>query len=165
VPGPSAPIAALAGSGLPTDRFVFDGFLPARRAARRKRLQVLAGEGRTLVLLESAHRLAESLEDLAAVFGEQREVCLAREISKLHETFLLATAGELARRVRREPEQQRGEVVLVVAGCSEAAANENRARAVLEQLLAELPASRAAALASRLTGVPRARLYQWTRKP
>ncbi len=161
IPGPSAPIAALAGSGLPTDRFVFEGFLPARQGARLRRLQALAAEPRTLLLLESGRRLPRTLEDLVRAFGAAREVCLARELTKLHETFILDTASGLLQRVREDPEQQLGEVVLVVAGCPEGEGDEGRAREILAQVQEHLPASRAAALVSRLTGVPRSRVYQW----
>ncbi|RME32608.1 MAG: 16S rRNA (cytidine(1402)-2'-O)-methyltransferase [Gammaproteobacteria bacterium] len=161
VPGPSAPLAALAGSGLPTDRFTFEGFLPARHGPRLRRLQALAGEPRTLILLETGRRLADALEDLVRAFGPQREVCLARELTKVHETFILSTSAELSRRVREEPEQQRGEVVLVVAGAPEETGDEGRAREALALALEHLPASRAAALVSRLTGIPRSRIYGW----
>ncbi len=164
IPGPSAPIAALAGSGLPTDRFVFEGFLPARHGARLRRLQALAAEPRTLLLLESGRRLPGTLEDLVRAFGAEREVCLARELTKLHETFILDSASGLLQRVREDPEQQLGEVVLVVAGCPEGEGDEGRAREILAQVRDCLPASRAAALVSRLTGVPRSRIYQWVRE-
>lgn len=119
VPGAQAAVSALAVSGLATDRFVFEGFLPARSGGRRERLVELAGERRTLVFYESPHRLAATLADLAAVFGETREAVVVRELTKLHEEICRGPVGELAR--RWEGEKVRGEVVLLAAGAEEIA--------------------------------------------
>src|SRR5574337_1815520 len=116
VPGACAAIAALSAAGLPSDRFVFDGFLPAKSAARRARLRELGDESRTLVLYESSHRILECCADLVATFGAEREAALLREITKLHDTHLGATLGEIAERIETDPEQRLGEFVLVVAG-------------------------------------------------
>ncbi|MDX1610391.1 MAG: 16S rRNA (cytidine(1402)-2'-O)-methyltransferase [Halofilum sp. (in: g-proteobacteria)] len=159
VPGPSAILAALAASGQATDRFVFEGFLPPKRPARRKRLQALRAEPRTLVLYESAHRLAATLDDLAAVFGDQRSATLARELTKRFETIRLAPLRTLADWVAADPDQSRGEMVIVVAGAPEQPASAADLDRVLELLLAELPPARAAAVAARLTGVPRKQAY------
>jgi 16S rRNA (cytidine1402-2'-O)-methyltransferase len=162
IPGPSALLAALSAAGLPTDRFVFEGFLPAKAAARQQRLQALLHEPRTLVFYESPHRLLSCLQDLVAVLGGERRACLARELTKLHETVLSLSLGELARRVEQDADQQRGESVLVVAG--EAAGGDDteaaEQRRVLEILLAELPVRQAAELAARLTGGRRNELYR-----
>jgi 16S rRNA (cytidine1402-2'-O)-methyltransferase len=163
VPGPCSPIAALSVAGLPTDRFVFEGFPPARARARRERFDGLAGEERTLVWLESSHRIAASLADMAAAFGDEREATLARELTKLHETVYSGSLAELAERVAEDADARRGEFVIVVAGASEAVRGDDvrvTADRVLDVLLEELPVRQAAALASRLTGEPRNALYR-----
>ena len=160
VPGACAAIAALSVAGLASDRFVFEGFLPARPAARRARLQTLAGEPRTLVLYESAHRIEESLADLADVFGIDREAVLARELTKRFETVLTLPLGELAARVAADADQRRGEFVLLVAGHAEAEdACLPEGRRVYALLREELPPARAARLAAAITGAPRRALY------
>ena len=113
VPGPSAVIAALQVSGLPTDSFTFVGFLPPRQAARRRRLEELHGRRETIVAFESPHRIAACLEDLVSVWGE-RPIALARELTKVHEEVLRGTAAEV--RAALVPEKQRGEMVLVLGG-------------------------------------------------
>ena len=161
VPGPCAAIAALSVSGLPSDRFAFEGFLPPKSGARREKLSALAAEARTLVFYESRHRIAECLADAAEVIGAQRRATLCRELTKLHETVLPATLGELAARVAADPEQQLGEIVLVVEGAGDAAdAAILREGARVYALLAkDLPPGRAARLASAITGAPRNALY------
>ncbi|TAN08406.1 MAG: 16S rRNA (cytidine(1402)-2'-O)-methyltransferase [Rhodanobacteraceae bacterium] len=161
VPGACAAIAALSVAGLPSDRFVFEGFLPAKPAARRTRLRELAGETRTLVLYESSHRIVECCADLGAVFGAAREARLLREITKLHETCLGATLGDIAGRLACDPEQRLGECVLVVAGCAEEAGAElAEGRRVYALLRAELAPAQAAKLAAAISGAPRKALYE-----
>jgi len=162
VPGPCAAIAALSVAGIASDRFVFEGFLPAKAAARRERLQQLASEPRTLIFYESSHRIAESLEDLASAFGGARPATLARELTKLFETVIAATLAELHARVLADANQQRGEFVLVVAGAAGAAADATLAegRRVFALLREELPPARAAKLAAAITGAPRKALYE-----
>jgi 16S rRNA (cytidine1402-2'-O)-methyltransferase len=162
VPGPSAVIAALSAAGQPTDRFVFEGFLPARATARRERLKALADEERTLVFYESSHRVVAALADLAAAFGAGRSATLARELTKTWETVRRGTLGELAAWVEADRDQRRGEIVLVVAGMDgkpSGAAGVTLADA-LDALLPELPPARAAAVAARLTGVKRREAYR-----
>ena len=113
-PGPSAITAALAVAGLPTDRFCFEGFLPARASERRERLAALVDETRTLVFFEAPHRIAESLADLAAAMGPEREAVIAREITKAHETIYRGTLAQLAQRAQSEANMARGEITLVV---------------------------------------------------
>jgi 16S rRNA (cytidine1402-2'-O)-methyltransferase len=159
VPGASALVAALSVSGLPTDRFVFEGFLPAKSAARRERLTALAGEARTLVFYESVHRLRESLQDMAAAFGQERRAVLARELTKLHEGVREAPLRELADWAARDPAAGKGEVVLMVAGAAAVADAGQDAERVLKALLAELPVKQAAALAAEITGLKKNALY------
>ncbi|HET7591660.1 MAG TPA: 16S rRNA (cytidine(1402)-2'-O)-methyltransferase [Rhodanobacteraceae bacterium] len=160
VPGACAAIAALSVAGLPSDRFVFVGFLPSKPPARRARLRELAGEVRTLVFYESSHRIAECCADLAEAFGAEREAALLREITKLHETHLGMTLGEIAARVADDREQRLGEFVLVVAGRGEdAEAKLAEGQRVYALLRAELPPAQAAKLAAAISGAPRKALY------
>jgi 16S rRNA (cytidine1402-2'-O)-methyltransferase len=161
VPGACAAIAALSVAGLPSDRFVFEGFLPPKAAARRTRLQELAGDPRTLIFYESSHRVAESLADMRDVFGEAREGVLARELTKLFETVIGEPLGNLAARVASDPDQQRGECVLMVAGRGEETdAREAEGKRVFALLREELPPAKAAKLAAAITGAPRKLLYE-----
>lgn len=160
VPGPCAAVAALSIGGLPTDRFCFEGFLPARGGARRTRLQALEPEPRTLVFYESPHRVLETLEDCAAAFGGGRLAVAAREITKLHETVYRGTLGDLLARAAGDGDFARGEIVLLVAGAPEEAAAEGGADGhggeldrVLNVLLAELPLKQAAHLAAQIAQV------------
>jgi len=158
IPGPCAAIAALSIGALPTDRFCFEGFLPARGAARRKRLQSLATEARTMVLYEAPHRLRETLQDCAAVFGGERHATVAREITKLHEMTYRGPLSELAARADADADFARGEIVLLVAGAPQPAEEEGGADGrggaldkVLGILLKELPLKQAARLAAQIT--------------
>lgn len=160
VPGASALIAALSVAGLPSDRFAFEGFLPAKAAARRERLSLLAGEARTLVFYESAHRIEETLADAAAAFGAQRPAAIARELTKLFETVIDGGLADLQARVAADPNQRKGEFVLLVQGAGdEADAKVAEGRRVYAKLSEHLPPSTAAKLAAELTGAPRKALY------
>ena len=160
VPGPSALVAALSVAGLPSDRFAFEGFLPAKASARRERLAELAGEGRTLVFYESSHRIDESLADLREAFGDGRPAVLGRELTKLFETVLDGSLADLHARVLADADQRKGEFVLVVQGVGEDAdailAEGRRVHAILAR---QLPPSAAARLAAEITGAPRKALY------
>ena len=189
IPGPSALTAALSIAGLPTDRFVFEGFLPARAAARRTRLAALVSEPRTLVFFEAPHRIADSLCDLIALLGPGRRAVIARELTKVHESAHRGRLDELLRALGEDPNIERGEITLIVEGAL-ARAHDNdedgaqgaaggaehsaegvaegalRARArgpllaqALRLLLAELPTARAAAVAAQIAGVPRREAY------
>lgn len=161
VPGACAAIAALSVAGLPSDRFVFEGFLPPKPAARRHRLQQLAGEARTLIFYESSHRVAESLADMRDVFGADRDAVLARELTKMFETVLGEPLAELAARVAADPDQQRGEHVILVAGRGEEADTKLvEGRRIFAILRDELPPAKAAKLAAAISGAPRKLLYQ-----
>lgn len=161
IPGACAAIAALSVAGLPSDRFVFEGFLPAKSAARRARLRELAAETRTLIFYESNHRIVEALADFVAELGAQRGLVLARELTKHFETVLDGALGDVAARVGADADQQRGEFVLLLAGAgeSDAAARLVEGRRVYALLARELPPSRAAKLAAEITGAPRNALY------
>jgi 16S rRNA (cytidine1402-2'-O)-methyltransferase len=161
VPGACAAIAALSVSGLPSDRFVFEGFLPPKAAARRTRLQELAEDARTLIFYESSHRVAESLADMRDVFGPAREAVLARELTKMFETVLGEPLETLASRVAGDPDQQRGECVILVHGRSDQAdARVAEGRRIFAILREELPPTKAAKLAASISGAPRRALYE-----
>ena len=159
IPGPCAAIAALSIGALPTDRFAFEGFLPARGAARRKRLESLATEARTLVLYEAPHRVRETLEDCAAAFGGGRSATVAREITKLHETTYRGSLEELLARASEDADFGRGEIVLLIGGAMRADNEDERGAdghggaldRALKILLAELPLKQAARLAAQIT--------------
>ena len=154
VPGACAAIAALSVAALPTARFCFEGFLPARDGARRARLKELAHEERTLIFYESPHRIVEALEACADIFGAERGCVIARELTKLHETIYRGTLAQLIARARQEPDFTRGEIVLLVAGASPMIADATGADLdrVLSVLLEQLPLKQAAGLAAKLTG-------------
>lgn len=161
IPGPCAAIAALSVAGLPSDRFAFEGFLPAREAARKARLAFLAGEQRTLVFYESPRRVLALFEDLEQTFGQARHAALARELTKIHETVLRGSISELRARIADDPEQQLGEIVVIVAGASDATDRaEVDGGTVLRALLRKLPLSEAVDCAAEITGLPRNGLYR-----
>ena len=163
VPGACALIAALAAAGLPSDRFIFEGFLPAKAAGRRARLEQVKEEPRTLIFYEAPHRILECLEDMEAVFGGERPALLARELTKTFETLKGLPLAELRAFVAGDSNQQRGECVVLVGGWSAPEGEQAisaEAQRVLDLLLAELPLKRAAALAAEITGVRKNLLYQ-----
>lgn len=163
VPGACALIAALSAAGLPSDRFIFEGFLPAKAVGRRARLEQVKEEPRTLIFYEAPHRILECLEDMEAVFGGERPAVLARELTKTFETLKGLALAELRAFVAADANQQRGECVVLVAGWSapqDDQAISSDAMRVLDLLLAELPLKRAAALAAEITGVRKNLLYQ-----
>ncbi len=160
VPGACAAIAALSVAGLPSDRFVFEGFLPAKAAARRERLQRLAGETGTLVFYESSHRIVESLADMAAAFGGERPAAVARELTKLFETVLDGTLAQLRAAVEADDNQRKGEFVVMVQGAGDdEQAKIAEGRRLYARLHEHLPPSTAAKLAAELSGAPRKALY------
>jgi 16S rRNA (cytidine1402-2'-O)-methyltransferase len=166
IPGPSAVTTALAVAGLPTDRFCFEGFLPARERERRSKLSALAQEVRTLVFFEAPHRVAQMLTDLAQEFGAGRQAVVARELTKMHESIYRGTLGELALRAGTEENFARGEITLVVHGAEPAAAGVDAQllRRSVELLSRELPPGRVAAIAAQLSGATRAEAYALVRQ-
>ena len=163
VPGPSALVTALSISGLPAERFVFEGFLPRRAAARRKQLETLKNETRTMVFYEAVHRVADTVADLETIFGPDRRVALARELTKIHESLESGTLADIAARLGDDI-PLKGEFVLVVAGAHEDASGDvAEAKRVFEILHAELPAASAAKLTAKITGLSRNAVYDLTR--
>lgn len=161
VPGPCAAVAALSVAGVPTDRFVFEGFLPAKAAARRKSLGSLRSETRTLIFYESVHRIGEVLADIADAFGGGRRACIARELTKVHETVYSGSLAELSARASTDEDLARGEIVLIVAGSDAAGVRGSiDPLALLHELARELPAGKAATITARITGVDRKQLYR-----
>lgn len=160
VPGSCALIAALSASGLASDRFTFEGFLPAKQGMRQQTLQKLATEERTLIFYESPRRLQATLNDMIAIFGEDRPACVARELTKLHETIMSKPLAELAQWVAGDANQQRGECVLLIEGAKQQQdAEEAEVSRVLAELLTELPTKRAAAIASSILNVSKNKAY------
>jgi 16S rRNA (cytidine1402-2'-O)-methyltransferase len=164
IPGASAVISALSVSGLPAARFCFEGFLPARSSARRRHLQALSVEQRTLVFYESPRRIKQALADLAAEFGHDRCAAVARELTKIHESVLTGTLAELHGWLEEHEEQCRGEFVIVVAGATPGHEDDDRARVsskdLLRLLIEEMPVKQAVSVAARITGGKRNALYQ-----
>jgi 16S rRNA (cytidine1402-2'-O)-methyltransferase len=161
VPGASAVVAALCSAGLASDRFTFEGFLPARSSARKVILQNLQNETRTMIFYEAPHRIVECLVDMLECFGASREITMARELTKTFETIIHSTVGALLDVVRNDSNQQKGEIVLVVAGNRiEAQLIDDQAMHTLKVLLADLPLKQACALAAKITGIKKNLLYE-----
>lgn len=164
IPGPCALVAALSVAGLPTDRFLYVGFLPAKRSGRRASLDLLSSEVATLVFYESPHRILESVRDIAKVLGPDREMVLGREITKTFETFYSGSVADVLAELERDPHGNRGEFVVMVRGAAAQAGSEEAATMdvdrMLRVLLAELPVKKVAKMASELTGLSKNELYQ-----
>lgn len=160
VPGPCALTAALSVSGLAADRFVFEGFLPARPAARRQRLRSLVQESRTLILYESSHRIAASLKDLNEVFGPARRAVIGRELTKRFETVRGDSLGKLCSWLTADKDQQKGEFVVLIEGAAPVEPPDDQAQTLLAVLLKEVSVKTAARLAAEITGQNRNRLYK-----
>lgn len=161
VPGPSAVTAALCVSGLPTDRFTFEGFLPARRSRRLHALETLAGERRTMVFYEAPHRIVDALADLCSVFGDDREAAIARELTKRFESVFTGCLGDLLAGARNGRIPARGEMVVAVRGSDAETSDEGATDGMLEAMLDEgVTVKQTAAIAARLTGRSRNVLYR-----
>jgi 16S rRNA (cytidine1402-2'-O)-methyltransferase len=162
VPGASAMVAALSVSGLPSDQVYFAGFLPHKAQARLSRLQQLAVRRETLVIYESCHRIAGALEDMVAAFGPDRQAAFCRELTKTFETVRLASLQALREWVAVDPDQQRGEMVIVIEGNSDTAETfDAQDERWLRALAAEMAPSRAAAIGARVTGMRKRQIYAW----
>lgn len=164
IPGPCALVAALSAAGLPTDRFLYVGFLPAKRSGRRASLESLGDETATLVFYESPHRILDSVRDIADILGAQRELVLGREITKTFETFYCGPAEDVLAELEQDPHGSRGEFVVMVRGAPPQEGNRESAilevDRVLSVLLAELPVKKVAKMAAELTGLSKNELYQ-----
>lgn len=161
IPGACAAIAALSVAGLPTDRFVFEGFPPARTAARRAAFEILLPETRTLVFYESAHRIVETIDDMIAVFGSDRPAVMARELTKAFETQYRGTLADLRAGLARSAEDRLGEFVVLLHGAAaDVDAIAPFAERTLRLLLAELPLKQAVSLAAEIAGVSKNALYR-----
>ncbi|PHS25583.1 MAG: 16S rRNA (cytidine(1402)-2'-O)-methyltransferase [Methylophaga sp.] len=165
IPGSCALISALSASGLASDRFSFEGFLPSKQGARQQALQALENERRTLIFYESPRRLKSCLTDMVAVFGEDRPACLARELTKLHETIDTKPLVELLAWVSDDSNQQRGECVLLIEGIKEQKeSSEIAVNQMLTVLLKELPVKKAAAITASLLDVSKNTAYDMALK-
>jgi len=161
VPGPSALITALSAAGLPTDRFLFEGFLPHKAGGRRERLEPLVNETATLVFYESKHRIIETLSLMAEAFGDDRRACVARELTKTFETFYQGSLADIQDQLKVDDDQTKGEFVVMVEGNPEpATASAFDTDKLFRLLLAELPPKKAAAIVADLTGENKKVLYQ-----
>ena len=160
VPGASALTAALSVAGLPTDRFCFEGFLPAKQKARRVALEALAAETRTMVFYESVHRVRESIADLIDAFGSDRQAFIGRELTKLHEQVLRAPLGDLQEKLVSGEITEKGEFVMVVGGASKPASATVDTDRLLIELADRLPSKEIAKVLARATGESRNSLYK-----
>lgn len=162
IPGGTAVISALAASGLPTKRFIFEGFLPPKENERQSRLELLRSETKTVVLYEAPHRLLKTLEDLATVLGRERELVLARELTKIHEEFWRGNIGDAIALYNQE-RQPKGEYTLVLKGAAETSLITDKAelKRELQQLLAQgMTRSQASRQLAKLTSLSRREIYQ-----
>ena len=160
VVGASAAIAALSVAGLPSDKFYFYGFLPAKTTGRQSELAKIKDLTATLIFYEAPHRIVECIDDMIMVLGDNRQVTFCREITKTFETIYPSTLGELKQFVASDANQQKGEMVLVVAGASELQNHDNQHDELLKRLLQDLSVKKAAQLASDITGAKKNALYE-----
>jgi 16S rRNA (cytidine1402-2'-O)-methyltransferase len=160
VPGPSALISALSVSGLPSDRFVYEGFLPGKKTARQKYLAELANEQRTLIFYEVPHRICASLQDMMEIFGHDRMAVLAKEITKHFETIRRDSLAGILHWLQEDPLRQKGEFVLIIHGAAAAVADVQEATRVLNILLRFLSVREAAGAAAEILNDNKNRLYQ-----
>ncbi|MCO8108657.1 16S rRNA (cytidine(1402)-2'-O)-methyltransferase [Acinetobacter indicus] len=161
VPGACAAIAALSAVGLPSDRFSFEGFLPSKQSQRILSLEKLKGQTATLIFYEAPHRILDSIKDMASIFGAERPVGFAREITKTFETIKKMTLGELVSFIEADHHQQKGEIVLVVGGATaEKDLEQEKLDQLLTRLLQDLSVKAASQLAADLTGIKKKVAYQ-----
>lgn len=166
IPGACAMIAALSAAGLPSDRFAFEGFLPAKQVARVTQLESLAADTRTLIFYEAPHRILETLQDMLSVFGEDREAVIAREVTKTFETIKGDKLAAMVDWVSADTNQQRGEIVLLVHGANKPENAEMSAEheRIMRVLLDDLPVKQAAVIGAKITGLKKNFLYDWALK-
>lgn len=164
LPGACAAITALCASGIASDRFCFEGFLPAKSKARKDKLENIAEEDRTLIFYESTHRILDMLEDMQSVLGEERYIVLAREMTKTWETITGNTIKNLREWLLEDPNRTKGEMVLIVEGKPKSDNNDEispQAVKALELIAEELPLKKAAAIVAELYGYKKNALYQF----
>jgi len=162
IPGPCAAIAALAASGLATDKFVFEGFLPAKKVAQCERLEALKNETRTIILYEAPHRLLQLIDNLLEVMGTERQIVIAKELTKMHETIIAAPLPEIKSWLLADPKRQLGEFVILIQGAKEQkdVTISADARKILAILLQELPTKKAVNITAKITNCDKRELYQ-----
>lgn len=164
IPGPCAAIAALSASGLPSYRFVFEGFLPPKSSARREHLATLTNESRTIIFYEAPHRIMVLLNDLIDIFDGKRPAAIGREMTKTFETFYYGDLNSIQEMLQADPQQQQGEFVVMLHGAADTidlATENSQAKQTLYTLLEELPVKQAVSLAVKITGESKNRLYDW----
>lgn len=159
IPGASSILAGLSCSGLPTDRFIFEGFIPSKKGDRKKRFESLSAEKRTLIFFEAPHRIESSLQDCADVFGRDRQAVLCRELTKTWETFLTGNLANILSEVKTDPNQSRGELVLVIAGQKKSSELDGQSQLLLELLMESLPLKKAASITAQVSGLNKKVLY------
>jgi 16S rRNA (cytidine1402-2'-O)-methyltransferase len=162
IPGPCAAIAALSVAGLATDKFIFEGFLPAKSEGRQRRLELLSHETRSMIFYEAPHRLLSTLQTMAEVFGQNRKIVVARELTKMYESVLSYTISAMIKYFKDHEDEVRGEFVILVEGVEKVEMQSKKVmpEEVLNVLLEELPLKQAASLASKITGERKNDLYQ-----
>lgn len=159
IPGASSILAGLSCSGLPTDRFIFEGFIPSKKGDRKKRFESLSAEKRTLIFFEAPHRIESSLQDCTDVFGEDRQAVLCRELTKTWETFLTGNLANILSEVKADSNQSRGELVLVIAGQQKTSELDGQSQQLLELLMESLPLKKAASITAQVSGLNKKVLY------
>jgi 16S rRNA (cytidine1402-2'-O)-methyltransferase len=162
VPGPCALIAAISASGLPSDRFIFEGFLPSKSIPRVTKIQNISADSRTIIFYEAPHRILETLIDMIKVIGPSRKIVLARELTKTYETFISGTLESVLQIIEKDLNQQKGEIVIVLAGAdsSEKKIETQDSKRILSVLLQELPLKQAVSLGSKITGIQKNIFYK-----
>jgi 16S rRNA (cytidine1402-2'-O)-methyltransferase len=162
IPGPCALIAAISASGLPSNRFIFEGFLPAKSIARITKIQNISADSRTIIFYEAPHRILETLIDMIKVIGPSRKIVLARELTKTYETFISGTLGSVLEIIAKDLDQQKGEIVIVLSGADslEKKAENQDSKRILSVLLEELPLKQAVSLGSKITGIQKNIFYK-----
>ncbi len=160
IPGPSAIITALSASGLPTNKFIFEGYLPAKSEARKTRLNELKNESRTLVFYEAPHRIVESVKIMQEIFGAERRVTIARELTKQFEQIVRDNFSEINEKLESEEIKIKGEFVVIVEGTQEVSASDEEVLRINQILSEKLPPKDAAGLTAKITGKKKNEIYQ-----
>jgi 16S rRNA (cytidine1402-2'-O)-methyltransferase len=160
IPGASAIIAALSASGLPTDRFYFGGFIPAKPGPRREYVELLVDTPWTSVFYESSHRILQTMEQICASLGHKRQIAVARELTKKYEQFYIGEAQHVLNQISAGPDNQKGEFVIIVGGAADVVADDSGAKRLLELLIEELPLKTACKIVAKWSGLNRNQLYQ-----